>query len=147
MSCFTTPSAVPKSYSSSSFWSPPALANKSPVAASKQQAPAVVQVTSSEKQSLQVPCKSASSTSSTGRTSDIRCHHCHGVGHVQRNCLSQQAYIATDDGGYISTSDVEDNDNGGADLENIEANDDGHVFGSNDTSTYRSIIVQRVLNT
>jgi hypothetical protein len=38
--------------------------------------------------------------------------------------------------------DVEDDDNGDADLENNEANDDGHDFGSNDTSTYRSIIVQ-----
>jgi hypothetical protein len=24
---------------------------------------------------------SSSSTTSTGRTSDIKCHHCHGVGH------------------------------------------------------------------
>jgi hypothetical protein len=101
-----------------------------------------VQASSLEKQSLQVPGKSASSTSSTGHTSDIRCHYCHGAGHVQRNCPSQWAYIAIDDGGYISTLDVEDDDNGSADLENNEANDDVHVFGSNDTSTYRSIIVQ-----
>jgi hypothetical protein len=86
--------------------------------------------------------KSASSTSFIGCTSDIRCHHCHAVGKVQRSCPSQWAYIATDDGGYISTLDVEDDDNGDADLENNEANDDGHDFGSNDTSTYRSIIVQ-----
>jgi hypothetical protein len=147
MSRITTSSAVPKSSSSSSFRSLPAPANKSHVAAPIQQAPTVVEASSSEKQSLQVPSKSASSTSSKGRTSDIRCHCCHGVGHVQRNFPSQRAYIATDDGGYISTSDVEDNDNGGADLENNEANDDGHVFGRNYTSTYRSIIVQRVLNT
>jgi hypothetical protein len=62
---FTTPFAVPKSSLSSSFWSPPAPTNKSPVAAPKQQAPAVVQASYSEKQSLQVPGKSASSTSST----------------------------------------------------------------------------------
>jgi hypothetical protein len=48
---------------------------------------------------------------------------------------------------YISTSNIEDDDNGGADLENNEANDDGHVIGSNDMSTYRSILVQQVLNT
>jgi hypothetical protein len=62
---FTTPSAVPKYFSSSSFWSPSAPANKSPVAVAKQQAPTIVQASSLEKQSLQVPGKSASSTFST----------------------------------------------------------------------------------
>jgi hypothetical protein len=41
---------------------------------------------------------SSSSTTSTGRTSDIKCHHCHGVGHFQRNCPSKKSYIATFDG-------------------------------------------------
>jgi hypothetical protein len=52
---------------------------------------------------------SSSSTTSTGRTSDIMCHHCHGVGHFQRDCPSKKSYIAIDDGGYVSSSDVEDN--------------------------------------
>jgi hypothetical protein len=121
MSHFTTPSVVPMSSSSSSFWSSPAPANKSPIAAPKQQVPAVVQASSSENSPLQVPSKSASSTSSTRRTFNIRYHRCHGVGHIQRNCPSQRPYIATDDGGYMSTSDIEDDDNGGADLENYFA--------------------------
>jgi hypothetical protein len=50
----------------------------------------------------------SSSTTSTGRTSDIKCHRCHGVGHFQRDCPRKKSYIATDDGGYVSTSDVED---------------------------------------
>jgi hypothetical protein len=50
-----------------------------------------------------------SSSSSTGRTSDIKCHRCHGVGHFQRDCPSKKSYIATDDGCYVSASDVEDN--------------------------------------
>jgi hypothetical protein len=51
---------------------------------------------------------SSSSTISTGHISDIKCHHYHGVGHFQRDCPSKKSYIATDDGGYVSASDVED---------------------------------------
>jgi hypothetical protein len=51
---------------------------------------------------------SSSSTTSTGRTSDIKCHRCHGVGHFQRDCPSQKSYFAIDDGGYVSASNVED---------------------------------------
>jgi hypothetical protein len=51
---------------------------------------------------------SSSSTTSTGHTSNIKCHHCHGIGHFQRYCPSKKSYIATDDAGYVSASDVED---------------------------------------
>jgi hypothetical protein len=51
---------------------------------------------------------SLSSTTSTSRTSNIKCHCCHGVGHFQRDCPSKKSYIATDDEGYVSASDVED---------------------------------------
>jgi hypothetical protein len=51
---------------------------------------------------------SSSSTTSTGRTFDIKCHRCHGVGHFQRDCPSKKSYIATYDGCYVSASDVED---------------------------------------
>jgi hypothetical protein len=62
----------------------------------------------------------------------------HGVGHMQWNFLSQRAYIAMDDGGYISTFDVEDVDH--------DDYNNSHVLGGADTSTYRTIIVQQVLN-
>jgi hypothetical protein len=39
---------------------------------------------------------SSSSTTLIGRTSDIKCHRCHGVGHFQRDCPSKKSYIATD---------------------------------------------------
>ena len=69
-----------------------------------------------------------------GRTSGIQCHRCHGIGHVQKDCPSQQAYIATEDG-YISTSDIEDE-------EDQEANEeDDEVIGDEATTTYRIIIV------
>jgi hypothetical protein len=47
--------------------------------------------------------------------------------------------VATGDGGYISTSDIEDD---------AAADDtEGHVLGGEDTSGYMDIIVQRVLST
>ena len=70
----------------------------------------------SGKNSLQVPTKSASSVAS-----------------------SQRAYIATEDG-YISTSDIEDEEDQDTDEE------DDEVLGDEATVAYRSIIVQWVLS-
>jgi D-arabinose 1-dehydrogenase-like Zn-dependent alcohol dehydrogenase len=75
------------------------------------------------------PCAAAklssSSTTSTGRTSDIKCHCCHGVGHFQHDCPSKKSYIVTYDGGYVSASDVEDDfalqTNNAGDLDNDDA--------------------------
>jgi hypothetical protein len=36
---------------------------------------------------------SSLSTTSTGRTSDIKCHRCHGVGHFQRDCTSKKSSL------------------------------------------------------
>jgi hypothetical protein len=91
---------------------------------------------------------SSSSTTSTGRTSDIKCHRCHGVGHFQCDCPSKKSYIATDDGGYISTSDVEDDfalqTNNAGDLDD----DDAKVFRSEHMEEYstKTYVVQRVLS-
>jgi hypothetical protein len=90
----------------------------------------------------------SSSTTSIGRTSDIKFHHCHGVGHFQRDCPSQKSYIATDDGGYVSASDVEDDfalqTNNAGDLDD----DDVDVFGSEHTEEYntKTYVVQWVLS-
>jgi hypothetical protein len=91
---------------------------------------------------------SSLSTTSTGRTSDIKCHCCHGVGHFQCDCPSKKSYIATGDGGYVSARDVEDdfalqtNNAGGLD------DDDAEVFGSEHTEEYSTkiYVVQRVLS-
>jgi len=90
---------------------------------------------------LQEPSKSASSVASTGRTSSIQCHRCQGFGHIQKDCPSQRAYIATEDG-YISASDVE-----GDDEDEPVVQENNEVVGSDDTTTYMSVIVQRVLST
>jgi hypothetical protein len=91
---------------------------------------------------------SSSSTTSTGRTSDIKCHRFHGVGHFQRDCPSKKSYIATDDEGYVSASDVEDDfalqPNNAGDLDD----DAAEVFGSEHREEYntKTYVVQRVLN-
>jgi hypothetical protein len=38
---------------------------------------------------VQDPAKSASSVASTGRSSSIQCHSCHGLGHMQQDCPSK----------------------------------------------------------
>jgi hypothetical protein len=91
---------------------------------------------------------SSSSTTSTGRTSNIKCHCCHGVGQFQHDCPSKKSYIATDDGGYVSARDVEDDfalqTNNAGDLDD----DDAEVFGSEHTEEYstKTYVVQWVLS-
>jgi hypothetical protein len=58
---------------------------------------------------------------------------------VQRDCPSQRAYIATEDG-YISTSDIEDDEAPKVD------GTSGVAFGSEDTLGLRNILVQLVLS-
>ena len=53
---------------------------------------------------------------------------------MQKDCLSQRAYIAIEDG-YISTSDIEDEEDQDTNEE------DGEVLGDEATVAYRSIIV------
>jgi hypothetical protein len=99
----------------------------------------------SGKMTAAAPAKSASSVTSTGRTFGIRCHKCQGVGHMKNDCPSQWAYITTDDGGYISTSDVEDEiDNTEVQGEKDDVEDT--TFSAEDTMAYQAIIVQRVLS-
>ena len=96
---------------------------------------------------LQVPAKKPDSTtpptSSSGHTSSIKSHRCHGIGHVKKDCPSQRTYIATEDG-YISASDAEDDDDGDS---SEAAIDDDAMFGGAATGNLRSIIVQHVLST
>jgi hypothetical protein len=91
---------------------------------------------------------SSSSTTSIGLTSDIKCHRCHGVGHFQCDCPSKKSYIAIDDEGYVSASDVEDDfalqTNNAGDIDN----DDAEVFGSEHMDEYitKTYVAQRVLS-
>src|SRR5207244_8962386 len=89
-----------------------------------------------------VEAKNYSSNPSPRRTSDLKCHRCRGLGHMQWDCPRKRAYIATGDGGYVNASDVEDEDIIAA---NIAGNDDGadEVLGTAATENYRTLIVQR----
>jgi hypothetical protein len=98
------------------------------------------------------PCATAKpsllSTTSTSRTSNIKCHRCYGVSHFQRDCPNKKSYIATDGSGYVSASDVEDDfalqTNNVGDLDN----DDAEVFDSEHTEEYsnKTYVVQWVLS-
>jgi hypothetical protein len=90
--------------------------------------------------------KPSSSTESIGCTSDIKCHHCHGIGHFQCDYPSKKSYIAIADDGYVSGSDTEDDlalqANHAGDL--ADDDDDKQVFGSEYiTNTY---VVQHILS-
>jgi hypothetical protein len=91
---------------------------------------------------------SSSSTTSTSRISDIKCHRCHGVGHFQRDCPIKKSYIATHDGGYVSASDIEDDFALQTNNACVLDDDDAEVFGSEHMEEYstKTYVVQRVLS-
>ncbi|WVZ80957.1 hypothetical protein U9M48_028390 [Paspalum notatum var. saurae] len=74
-------------------------------------------------------------------SANIVCHRCKGMGHVTRECPSKRAYIATDNGGYISTSEAE---------EDVQASEEeSAAFGRDDAKDYThngTYVVQRVLS-
>jgi hypothetical protein len=84
---------------------------------------------------------------SSSRSTNIVCHRCKGMGHVMKDCPSRHAFIATNDGGYVSASDVEDNlalaANHVADSESEEEAIDPMIIAAG----YKSVLVQRVLST
>jgi hypothetical protein len=59
---------------------------------------------------------------------------------MQRDCPSKRAYIATGDGGYVSASDVEDEDTVGANIAKTFDGDED-VLGTTATETYKALIV------
>jgi hypothetical protein len=91
------------------------------------------------------PGVAAKAHTSTGRTSDIKCHRCQGFGHLQRNCPSKRTIIATANGGYASASDIEDEHIIAA---NISGSDDGaeEVLGTSATNNYKTLILHQTLS-
>jgi hypothetical protein len=123
---------------------PPFRSSSTPATAP---APSTVRPSELGKKSVQVPPIGASSDASSGRTSGIQCHHCLGLGHVQKDCPSKRAYMATDEG-YVSTSDVEDDENDDAAATAAAATGQNDlILSGGSVSGYMTIIVQRVLST
>ena len=121
------------------------FAPRQPPAPAKASSSSGVQTSTSSTVPSGVAAKPATTTSSTGRSSDIKCHRCQGLGHIQRDCPSKRAYIATGDGGYVSASDVEDEDTVGANIAETYDGDE-EVLGTTATETYKALIVQRALS-
>jgi hypothetical protein len=123
VSSFRTPTSAAKQPTTSGI---PATLNKPSTCAAD-----------SGKNSLQVPAQSSTFVASMGCAFGIQCHCCHGIGHVKKDCPSQRAYVATEDGGYISTSNVEEEDD-----DDVVANDtEDYILGGGDTSGYMNIII------
>ena len=122
------------------------FAPRQPPAPAKASSSSGVRTSTSSTVPSGVAAKPATTTSSTGRSSDIKCHRCQGLGHIQRDCPSKRAYIATGDGGYVSASDVEDEDTVGANIAETYDGDE-EVLGTTATETYKALIVQRALST
>jgi hypothetical protein len=60
---------------------------------------------------------------------------------VAKECLSKRAYIVTDDGGYISTSDIEEDN-----IDDTLAAKDALSLSSDDAGKQRICIVHRILS-
>jgi hypothetical protein len=74
------------------------------------------------------------------------------MGHIVRECPSKRAYIVTDDGGYVSASDEENEfalaiDTTAGKYEDSPADADEVLDSVACTANYQSIQVQRVLST
>ena len=120
---------TPRSSSTSNKGAPPSrVPAVPPTSATRPAAPSTPSRVSDSSKSTTAPgaSKTTSSSSSTSRSSDIR-------------------YVATADGGYVSASDVEDEDIAAA---NTAGSDDDHdtsaeeILGARATEHYRTVIVQ-----
>ena len=134
-----------KSASFAPAWSAAPSDNRAHTAAPSPPAPHTTEVS----KSIFVQQPAMKTTPSTGSAS-IVCFRCKGMDHVMKDCPSQCAYVATDDGGYISTSDVEDEFVLQANLAgDHETDSDGdEILGAAATEDYknRTFVVQRVLS-
>lgn len=65
-------------------------------------------VPTTSKNSGAAPAKNARYVASKGRTRDIQCHQCTGLGHYRHECPSRRAMIIREDGGYESASDLDE---------------------------------------
>ena len=140
-----------------SSWTPRASSTSTRPAAP----PPTSSVTSSRDKSKQAPPpstrstpsgpaqSSSSSMASNGPTHDVICRRCTGRRHYASKCPSQRVMIATEDGGYESASDYDDEilalitreEHGGDDSVN-----DMQYMAPEDADMYECLVAQRVLS-
>ena len=86
---------------------------------------------------------------STGQTHDVICRRCKGGGHYASKCPSPRVMVVTEDGGYESASDydeetlalIDSEDQGGHDSEQ-----ETQYMAAEDADRYESLVAQRVLS-
>jgi hypothetical protein len=96
---------------------------------------------------LQQHKKVVSTNASSNRSTNIVCHRYKGIGHVMKDCSSHHAFIATNDGGYVSGSDVEDDLALAASHVADSESEEEAIDPMTATVGYKSILVQLVLST
>ena len=92
---------------------------------------------------------SSSSMASTGHTSDIICHRCKGRCHYARECKSQHVMIATEDGGYESASDCDEETLALITHEEHGGDDSDHetqYMAAEDADRYECLVAQHILS-
>ena len=85
---------------------------------------------------------------STGQTHDIICRRCKGGGHYARECPSKHVMIVTEDGGYESASDYDEETLALIASEEHDGDDseqDMQYMAAEDADRYESLVAQRVL--
>jgi len=92
---------------------------------------------------------SSSSMASAGHTSDIICRRCKGRGHFARECESHHVMIATEDGGYESASDYDEETLTLITREEHGGDDSDHetqYMAPEDADRYECLVAQCVLS-
>ena len=111
-------------------------------------APEVSQVSHVSTVQAQQHKKQPTDKGSTSRSTNIVCHRCKGMGHVMKDCPSTRAFVVAPDGnGYVSASDVEDDDLALATNVVADSEDESDAIDSNAASEgFPSLLVQRALS-
>ena len=134
---------IPRASSTSTTPTPPSGATSSRDTRKQAQPPL------SAKSTPTGPVQSSSSMASTGHTSDIICRRCKGRGHFARECKSQRVMIATEDGGYESASDYDEETLALITREEHDGDDSDHetqYMAPEDANMYGCLVAQRVLS-
>ena len=92
---------------------------------------------------------SSSSTASTGQTHEVICRRCKGGGHYARECPSKRVMIITEDGGYDSASDYDEETLALIASEERGVDDtaqETQYMAADYADRYESLVAQRVLS-